>query len=224
MSRLFHTLVVVGAGLTAAGCGGKSGRIPGGSGASGGAAGGGATAGAGTGGSDPGTGGTSDAGSGGQAGSGTGGQAGSGAGGQASSGRGGQSGSAGQSGGGDGGIIGEAGSPGVPEPGPETTWDCSGQFGVCLPNQGAYIGDAVCPEDASRPASAEDCATGEVFTCFIAATTNTDTILVNCSCDPAPSDQCEPCVWPDGRTVSQGICSDNTRICPCALTGILIAK
>jgi hypothetical protein len=187
VSRLFHTLVVVGAGLTTASCAGKSEHAPQGKGAGGDGAG---SDGAGRGGA------SGHANAGGDAGDGS-----------------------------DGTLsVGGARNTGDPELGPEAQWDCSAQFGACLANQGAFIGDRACPVDPTRPASAEDCADGELFSCFIAATSETESIMVNCSCAPAPGGPCEACVWPDGRTVSSGTCSGDTRVCPCAVTGILVPK
>jgi hypothetical protein len=155
MSRLFHTLVVAGAAISASACAGKSSRTEGDG--DGGTGAGGTNAG----------------------GTGVGGSSGSGA--VAGSGAVPAGGSAGSTGGtGVGGLP----EPGAYAQwnctGLVANRVCVATHGTTatpIPDQ--------CPVELDRPRSASDCAAGELFTCVLAMTRSSELVLVNCYCEPA---------------------------------------
>jgi hypothetical protein len=180
MSRFFHTLVVVGAGISAAACGGKSQSRDGdenaaGSGGTGaaGRAGNGATGGAETGG-----------------GAGTGGM----------------------------GTTGPFPEPQVPT----SQWDCFNSFMGCVDALGvtAHRLTGSCPVDETRPTSAADCATDEIYSCMLAVSVSGEPLLVNCDCWPAEF-ACDSCISLDSRNGAPVSCTPTLKICECAYTGIL---
>lgn len=231
MSRFFHTLVIVGAGISAAACGGQSESHSGGEGADGGGGSGGTGAGgAAANGGSAASGGTGAGGTAGGGGSGgtiaTGGTGGGGAG------RGGTSGSGGSSAG-TGGLVlgGGTGGTGMKGPFPEpelptSQWDCTNSFTGCVGVLGVtahqLTGD--CPVDETFPKSAADCASDEIYTCMLAVTATGEALLVNCECmygGSAGDDRCLGCISLRHRNGEPVSCEPSLKICECAYTGIL---
>lgn len=230
MSRFFHTLVVVGAALSASACGGKSERTLGdddaqsgsggtasGSGAAGGSAGN--TGGSGAGGVST-SGGTSGAGgstSGGTGGAGTGGSSGV---------------SAGGSGGdimltGGTGALGGSGAAGAsswPTPGPTAQWSCGNVNAGCVDVQGKsamkLTGD--CPVDPMLAASPAACSSDQIFTCQLALTVAGETVLTDCFCWDTGGAKCVGCFSvANNHNGAPLFCDESLNICGCAYTGIL---
>lgn len=202
MSRFFHSLVVMGAAISASNCGGKAREgtlrnIDGvaGSGGSTGAGGHSATGGARVGGFR-------------------------GDGGRAS---GGAMGSGGPLAAG-GYAVDDAGGVFLPDPGTLAQWSCEGLFAGC-----SYSADAVsrrqllnqaCPVDRIRPRSAADCPIDQVFQCRGAVWSSTQTpIAVECECVPASDAGCFCQVPVYGEVPA--VCTERERLCGCALTVIL---
>jgi hypothetical protein len=223
MSSFFHTLVVVGAGLSLANCAGKA---RGEEHAGGGGNNGGGNSGAGGGGAGRPTGGTSSAGT-----VGSGGTAASGGsisiGGTVSSGGSISTGGSVSSGGSipfDGGVE-VGGMPGMPT----TQVYCDPQSFDCTSTN---LGDAVvsavalyefsCVIDPSRPTSAADCGPGQEFRCMIAVFQE-QTLLVNCECSAANAGASCQCPEDAGciEAVNE-ICTPGVSLCGCARTCILI--
>lgn len=194
MSRLFHALVVMGAGVSVSSCGGHlaGGDEPDAS--TGGGAGAGGTHGAG------GLGGSS--GFSGIGGGGTGGSTGT---------------------GGTPGTIGvpapfaDAGvTTGDPlRPAPYAQYDCSTSSCVSYAAKGgAYLITNPCSLDATRPKSAADCPGGLWFECTLALV-GTGLFAVNCQCTMRDCSSCD-----NGAPPLQ--CEGSAKLCPCfAYTGIL---
>jgi hypothetical protein len=219
MSRLFHALVVVGAGVSTAHCGSRL-IDTGDFGASG--TGGGTKDGDGTpkgaGGVGPSAGGSTNTGVGA-------------AGTIVAGGGGGQ---------GGGGSAGTGGIPFVPEGGDATQglpdgptvgqWDCSGSACATRPTSiglaGVLTPREACPVDPSRPRGPNDCASNEFFECRAAEWTDGASIAVNCQCVPTvPVGDCNACEpLPGQRGLLNPIsCVFPRKLCPCtAYTGILI--
>lgn len=203
MASLFHSLVVIGAGVSASACGGVT---------------------------NVSSGGTPDEaagrnGAGGGAGRGAGASLNAGA--QSGIGVGGTAGRAGTGGaGGDVLSIDPAISnfP-LPDPGTLAQWNCTDQLGGCdSPLDGMQIKPyylaSPCPIDTSRPRSATDCASDEWFRC-LSARTGDVVIAVNCECAPMLDAGCS-CdgVGPSYRHTV--VCHDRDMTCGCAYTGILV--
>lgn len=220
MHRLFHTLVVCGAGLTLAHCGGKSSTDADDDGAddSGGSAGsgsssGGVKPGSGTGGSSTADGGKAAGGS------------------TSPGGRGGAGGSVGAGGvstggvstGGVGGTNAMGGMGGLAPTGPTERWTCT--IEGCF---GALTGPAGCTVDPDRPEGPSDCEDGELFACVAAWLSDGSEVRVNCECVPLPPDD-EPCPCPSTTGTScaaeppfeREACAAGESVCSCALTCIL---
>jgi hypothetical protein len=192
MSRFFHTLVIVGAGISAAACGGQSESHSGGEGAEGGggssgkgaggapASGGSAT----SGGTSAGTGGVILAG-------GTGGT----------------------------GMTGAFPDPELPTSRWDCSNSYSGCADVLGVTAHELTGD--CPVDETLPRSAADCASDELYTCMLAVTATGEPLLTNCNCTDRSDEDCGGC-WSlkhyNGEPVS---CTPSLKICECAYTGIL---
>jgi hypothetical protein len=216
-SRLFHTLVVVGAGLAAAHCGGESvthgekddagsagGPQPtGGRGGAGGTTGG--NVGAGQGGITSTTGGSSGAGSGGVIAL-----------------------SGGTGVGAAGGAAGAGGSEIPPDASVTAQWDCRGLVTSCDYTSGLLAGYGYgvqvaesCAVDPSRPRGPDDCEPGAQFLCQLAVTARGSQFPVNCECVVDDSN-CGPCMsLSSGNRVSAIRCDEGVTLCPCAFTGIL---
>lgn len=194
MSRLFHSLVVCGAGLTATGCGGRydSGERQ-----------------------EP-----SDAGSANRGGSGSAvgsGSAGAGGAPPLMLGLGG-----GPSLGGAPGVSGftfGGTAPGPILPGSQGQWSCDDELGAC--NDGFILGKQ-CFRDASRPQSQADCAPGSVLSCLYGSLDSVP-VLFNCECLPLVGEMC-PCPdVAGGGCVNSGgplTCSPEQVVCGCAFTCI----
>ncbi len=119
---------------------------------------------------------------------------------------------------------GAAGSAGIPEPGSEAQWNCTDLVGACSgppPSAWQLLADA-CPVELDRPRDASDCASDERFTCHLVVTVSDEPLLVNCSCEPVAAD-CT-CVSPFTPRPIEGFCDGASKVCPCAITGILIPK
>jgi len=227
MSRFFHTLVVAGAAISAAACGGKSESHDGGEGATGGAGGSGGT---GLGGSAASGGTAAYGGTGGGATAGGGSSGGTvpatgGTGGGGGAGRGGGAGTGGLIvGGGAGGTSGTGVIGPFPEPKfPTSQWDCTNSYMGCVGALGVtahqLTGD--CPVDESLPRSAAYCATDEIYSCMLAVTTLGEAVLVNCQCWTRYDDACAGCISLNHRNGEPVSCTDSLKICECAYTGIL---
>ena len=197
MARLFHSLVVCGAGLTLLQCGGRS------VGSSEGEPGEGSESGA----SNAGSGGKGTAGSG----VATGGIS--------------LGGSVqiptlgGMSAGGSGPII----DPGMPVPdGPSPQWSCQSTGAYC--SQGLVeITGLDCQRDASRPASPAECKGDAVFTCMKGYYGDAQ-VLFNCEChEPALDGSCVCPEFSSGcaRAMPPAMCNPFGVECGCALTCIL---
>jgi len=209
MSGFFQALVVGGAAISAAACGGQSAHAvddPGGAGTSG-LTGAGATGGVGA---------TGGAGA----------QGGAGSGGVSASGMGGLGAQAGV------GVIelgGQGGAGGVgPLPDLDATaqWNCTGvATGACVDVLGttALKLESDCAVDPLRPRSAADCGETQRFSCYLAVTAAGDLTLVNCVCQDGLD--CGICTNPVGRGYGPPAeCAGGREVCACAYTGILIAK
>ncbi len=198
-SRLFHTLVVVGAGLAAAHCGGESVTH-------------GETDDAGSAGGPQPTGGSSGAG---------GGSSGAGSGGVIAL-------SGGTGVGAAGGAAGAGGGEIPPDASVTAQWDCRGLVMSCDYTSGPLAGYGYgvevaesCPVDPSRPRGPDDCEPGAQFLCQLAVTARGSQLPVNCECVVDES-MCGPCVsLSSGTKVSAIRCDEGVTLCPCAFTGIL---
>jgi hypothetical protein len=206
MARLFHALVVLGAGISGASCGGKAQESAPDRDAS-----------AGAGGMHPGV-------------TLTGGDHGGGQGGQGLQ---------------AGGNPGEAGNPifVIPDAsdladgaGPDLTgggtysqWNCPVEAGRCArvsiegPNLVAegYVIDQACPVDPRQPHAATDCAADQSFACLIGVWMG-QPIAVNCQCAPNTEAGCSIDGCNGFNRPSAVTCLEHTKLCGCALTGILI--
>jgi len=218
-SRFFHALVVVGAGISAAACGGKSEGTSGEDGASNGTGGGGGTAASGAG--------TTQGGSGGSA-----------AGGSTGGSMGGTGGSAGGTGG-SGSVLGGMGGTQptgpFPDPGPTAQWDCRGVVPSeaggpsvplsdgCVDVLGVTAAHLVddCPVNPMLAKSAAECTSAEIFTCRLAVTVDGASVLINCDCEMRYEDGCGYCTSLDQRYGDPVSCTPELKICECAYTGIL---
>jgi len=243
MSRFFHTLVVVGAAISAAACGGKSESQGVGEGANGGASGSGGT---GTGGNAASGGSSASSGKGGGAngGSANGGSANGGSGGgdggtvsttggTGGSGHGGTSGVGGSNagtggidlGGGSGGKGGMSSTGPFPKPElPTSQWDCTNFYSGCVDALGvtAHQLTADCLVNDSLPKSAADCGVDEIYSCMLAVTVSGDPVLVNCDCwATGGEDACLGCISLNHRNGEPVSCTPSLKICECAYTGIL---
>lgn len=222
MSGLFHTLVVYGAAVSLAGCGGnvssgtnQSGTPDGNEGRDGGNSEG---AGSGGAGSSRAAGGVANAGA---------------ASGGASS-KGGASSNGGvtldPSSGGAPAAGGTPGAGGLIEPPNKLSdfdprdlaqWDCSEQFTDC--SGGAFVIESpACPADTTRPRQPSDCSPDEWFECLRANTgPSSATVYVNCACVPMADGTCMPCAYDFGRVgVDSATCEGQRKVCDC-FTGIL---
>jgi hypothetical protein len=196
VSRLFHTLVVAGAAISASACAGKSSRTDG-DGDGGTSAGGGSGSGAVAGNGGTTTGGTGPAGGG-----------------------------AGPAGGSAGSPGGNTGLGGLPEPGTRAQWNCEGLVTynecVALPGTTATPIPESCPVETDRPRSEADCDAGAIFTCVLAVTPSSEPVLVNCHCDVVDASQrCAACSNLEQRHGEPVYCDGVRKICACAYTGIL---
>jgi hypothetical protein len=204
MARLFHALVVVGSGISAAACGGQSVAQEENDG---GRAGNHGRAGAGGAGND--------AGGAGGAGNGAGGAGNGGLGGAGSSG-------APSGGAGNGATSGDGtGGTGVVTPNPQ--WNCEGYYDVCEAVNGTTTArlTSPCPLEPDRPTSAEDCGDNQHFTCY-QATLDGNLGLVNCECLDAYDNFCAWCTGIDHGAFGDPVsCDARTKVCGCAYTGIL---
>ena len=230
MSRFFHTLVVVGAAISAAACGGQSESHPGGEGATGGSGGSGGT---GAGGDSASGGSAASSGSGDGARGGSSGTSGTGTGGSGgsilpitggTSGVGGNGGTSGTAAAGTGGMS--TTGP-FPEPElPTSQWNCRHSFVSrdCVETLGvtAHQLSEDCPIDETLPKSADYCATDEIYTCVLAVTVSGEPVLVNCDCWQYSIGY--PCVGCSSLDLYNGApvsCEPSLKICECAYTGIL---
>jgi hypothetical protein len=219
--RLFHTLVVCGAGLTVVHCGGQSSSDDGndddGSGGSSGTTSTGASTG--IGGASPASGATGPV-----------------AGTTSVGGKGGAAGSSGAGGLSSGGVGGKGGFGGFGTAGTNVAGSIS--MGGALSNTEQWFCEVraqcgltlvkleTCVVESDRPLDPSDCGDGELFTCFNASLASGD-ILVNCECVPAPPDDAPcPCPVTTGScepepSYQQQPCENDTSICQCAVTCIL---
>ncbi|HEX6273095.1 MAG TPA: hypothetical protein VFZ53_08650 [Polyangiaceae bacterium] len=192
MSRLFQALVVAGAAISASACGGKSSEVANDD-DDGNPMGGssGASGAAPTGGASP-TGGVGGAAP-------TGGMAGT--------------------------STGGTGGPVLPAPGRGAQWDCSlaTPDPACVSVLGTTASSIPeeCPVDATRPRTAADCASGELFTCVLGVTPSSELLLVNCYCQPSSAYSCESCTNLAHLHGEPAFCDGVTKVCACAYTGIL---
>jgi hypothetical protein len=195
MARLFHSLVVCGAGLTLLNCGGRSAGQQGDGGAD----------------ETSGSGGSSTAGK-----AGDGGRGGSGpVQGGASSG--------GLSLGGTQNAPMGGGAPSEPRrpEGPTEQWGCDASGVFC--RGGRFDLDyADCVRDVTRPTSQAECGDGQVFTC-LQGYLGQETVLFNCACSPTPSAGCAcPEVLDNcGARLESPTSCGATSVCGCAITCIL---
>jgi hypothetical protein len=205
VSRLFHALVVLGAGVSAANCGGKTVEATSDGNASAGAGGSQGASGA--------TGGNRDGNHGGSPiiiiG-------------------GGEAGQGGQ-------PIHDAGPPTDVGAGPDLTgggtysqWTCPTKPDFCsevviagAPYMDGYILSQPCPSDPTRPRTEADCAANQWFTCQVAVWM-AQPIAVNCECTPKTSADCD---YFDGcfhlANPVATTCTEHSKLCGCAYTGIL---
>jgi hypothetical protein len=214
MSRLFHSLVVCGAGLTLLDCGGRfaerekdddvkaSGRA-------------GAASGRGSTGAASGTGGSASVGGG--------------VGASGSEAVGGLSLGGFAGGNAPGGTTSAGGSGVIVLPGAQAQWVCNDELFAC--EDGLHEGHPVtgfqiatpCQVDPKRPTSAADCAMGESFGCLVGFIEG-QTVLFNCECaDPNLVGQCHCPATANGcwRPGAPHYCDLQQTVCGCAYTCIL---
>jgi hypothetical protein len=218
--RLFHTLVVCGAGLTVVHCGGQSSSDDGndddGSGGTSGTTSTGASTG--VGGASPASGATGPV-----------------AGTTSVGGKGGAAGSSGAGGLSSGGVGGKGGFGGFGTAGTNVAGSTSmggapsntGQFFCEVYDQCGSTGvkQETCVPEPDRPSSISDCDDGELFTCINVWISGTEA-RVNCECAPEPAEG-EPCPCPAADAGCELVpyqfetCEEGAYTCQCALTCIL---
>jgi len=109
--------------------------------------------------------------------------------------------------------------------GPSSQWTCTTFEDQCtgLEIDGSYLSAYApqsCSWDSTRPRSSAECAPEQWFACELASYAG-QVLPVNCACVPMGDAGCDPAdCRGDPRTRNLITCFDHSRLCGCAVTGI----
>jgi hypothetical protein len=120
-------------------------------------------------------------------------------------------------------------NPELPPPEVTAQWDCRGRFvgcvelaadGGCPPTFGI---SEPCPQDPSRPTTAADCSDDQVFECLLATLDNDTPVIVNCLCSAAGQTFRTSCLDVEYKYDAPVVdCSEGRKLCGCAYSAILV--